>query len=378
MAVYKLGIIGYGGFGKFLYKSWKRLENVKIVAVADQDASCNPGGTISFYNRWQDLIKVQEIDIVSIVTPPSSHAEIACAAMQAGKHVIIEKPIAITIEDGKRIIAMRDQTGKKAIVDYMLRFNPIVETLALLSHDKAFGELRRVDVENYAQDSTLPPEHWFWKPDIAGGILIEHAVHFIDLVHSLTNESPRRVTGLCHSRNRKQEDRVLANVLYDNGLIATHYHAFARPAFFEDTTIRLSYDLAQIDIEGWIPLSGKIKALVNTNTEQTLSQLPGFKLQHVQRIDQIEDASLPGSWGNKVRSGGVDYFVEKMISGGFDIGRPKLEVYSDCLCFIIQDLIKTIENPDYSPQVTLEDGLLSLEIAILATESGRKDRSFKI
>lgn len=74
-----------------------------------------------------------------------------------------------------------------------------------------------------------------------------------------------------------------------------------------------------------------------------------------------------------MRSGGIDYPVEKMISGTFEIGRPKLEIYSDCLCSLLQDFMKAIEDPDHFPRVTLEAGLSSLEIAVLATEFGRKN-----
>lgn len=379
--MYNIGIIGYGGFGKFLHHSWNRLKNVNIIAVADLLESCDPGGGIKFYKQWQDLIKDNEIDIVSIATPPCFHAEIACAAMKAEKHVLLEKPMAITIEGGKRIIATRDQTGKKATIDYMMRFNPIVEALYLLSHQKIFGELRRVDVENYAQNSELPPAHWFWNPDISGGILIEHGVHFIDLVNSLTDEHYQQVNGICYSHN-KQENKILAEILYEKGLIVTHYHSFSRPGFFEYTSIRLSYDLAQIDLKGWLPLSGWITALVNKETEKKLLQLPEFKVRQLLGIDQLPDISRPEGWGGdsqqskmaprgSIRSGGIEYHVDKMVCGTFNISRPKSEVYSDCLRAVLGDLIKAIENPRNSVRVKLEDGLTSLEIAVLATKSGR-------
>jgi len=150
-----------------------------------------------------------------------------------------------------------------------------------------------------------------------GGILIEHGVHFIDLVHDLTGRRWLQVTGVSCARNERQEDQALANVLYEGGLIATHYHSFSRPGFFEHTSIRLAYDLAQVDVEGWIPLSGRITALVNAETEGKLLRLPGFRVLYTCDLARLEDVSRPEGWGGgpserpsgRVRSGGVDWWT---------------------------------------------------------------------
>ena len=382
MNTYKIGIIGYGGFGKFLHNAWKSLPSVEIKAIADTDENQNPGTPITFYNNWRDLINDPAIDIVSVVTPPRTHAEIACAALDAGKNVLVEKPLAVTIREAKKIIAARDRSGKIAAIDFMQRFNPIVEVLHQLGQKNVFGKLRRVDVENYAQDSSLSDDHWFWNPDIGGGILVEHAVHFIDIVHFLSNVQPKRVEGFTASTNILRENQVIANVLYEDGMIASHYHSFTRPGFFEDTSIRLSYDLAQIDLHGWIPLNGNIRVLVNSEIEKELSKLPGFEVIRSQLIKEIKDVSRPEGWGSSdssengmtgtIRSGKTDYQVDKMITAKLDIGKSKAEVYQQSVRSVMTDLIKAIENSEHRLRTPLESGLLSLDVAIQATEAGRK------
>ena len=380
MKIHNIGIVGYGGFGQFLKNSWQELDNVRIIAVADEIESRNPGGDIKFYNQWKDLLTDKQVDIVSVVTPPQSHAAIACAAMENGKSVLIEKPMATEIQDAKRVIEVRDRTGSVATVNYMLRFNPIVEVLAKLTKEGVFGKLRHVNVENYAQDEGLPIDHWFWNPEVSGGILIEHAVHFIDLIHSMTEQRHVSVTGFCHKRNTRQEDQVLACAHYDGGLIATHYHAFARPGFFENTSLRLCYDLAQIDLEGWIPLTGKISAIVNHQTKDVMTKLPGFRICSEHAIEAMKDFSRPEGWGQthstsktsrKICSGGIEYDAEELIDGRFNIEKDKQEVYSDCVRAMLLDLICKVDNPRHHMRVELEDGLASLEIAQLATEFGR-------
>ena len=84
------------------------------------------------YKNWEDLIKDPEIDIVSIVTPPSLHADMACAAMQEGKHVVLEKPAAVTEEQAERILQVQAETGRVITVDHMIRYNPIIRTVIKL------------------------------------------------------------------------------------------------------------------------------------------------------------------------------------------------------------------------------------------------------
>ena len=186
MRVFNIGIIGYGGFGKFLHNAWKQLGNIKVIAVVDQDVDKMQSlHAIKTFTKWQDILTEKDIDLIAIVTEPSSHKMIATACMEAGKHILIEKPLAITVSDAQKIIDFRDRTGIVAGIDFIMRFNPLLQEIQQLTQQEVFGKLRRVDVENYAQDQQLPSSHWFWDHSRSGGILIEHAVHFIDLVHFL-------------------------------------------------------------------------------------------------------------------------------------------------------------------------------------------------
>jgi predicted dehydrogenase len=379
--VRNVGIIGYGGFGRFLHHAWDGLEDVQILAAADQDPQRNPGG-IRFYTSWQELLLDEEIEIVSIVTPPSTHTEIACAAMEHCKHVLIEKPIATTLEDAEQIISVRDRTGCHAAVDFMQRFNPLVVHIGRLAKEGTFGSLRRMVVENYAADDALSPEHWFWDRRISGGILVEHAVHFFDMTGSFTDGQPVSVTGSSHCRVDGREDQVMATVIYDNGMMATHYHDFSRPGFFEKTSIRLVFALAEIEIEGWIPLSGRMRCLCTPETEVGLSRLPGWSKVSKLSVRDIEDISRPEGWGEVgqgekesqvvVMDGEQAIGIETMIVGNFAAGGTKGEVYIDSLRALQSDFLMSIEDSDHTPGVRLEDGRKSLEIALRADQSAHR------
>ncbi len=375
MKTYQVGIIGYGGFGKFLHHCWEKLDNVKILAVSDTGLNDLDLENWKTYKNWKDLLNNDDIDIVSIATPPICHVEMACAAMRKNKHVLLEKPIALTNEGAAQILHTQKETGKQIMVDHMLRYNPIIEAFVAFSTNNTFGKLRHVVVSNYAQDSSLPPNHWFWNKEISGGILIEHGVHFFDIVNALTTQKYNTVCGCSHYRNEQQEDQVSAMVLYDEGLIASHYHSFSGPGFFEQTTIRLTYDLAKVEIEGWMPMKGKIQALINDSSKAQLNLIPGLSVTNINTIADVTDISRPEGWGNLETAtttttycGGIPYEITEMMSASFEIQQSKAQVYSECLQSILLDLIAKIEDRSHPVVVTLEDACESLEIAILASK----------
>jgi len=378
MKKYRIGIIGYGGFGRFLHYWLAKLENVEITAITDPGNHFQATENCKSYPDWNDLVNDAEIDIVCIVTPPNLHAEMACAAMKSGKHVLLEKPVAITLESAEQLLEVQKETGRVITVDHMIRYNPIIQQLMQMSQSGAFGKLRHVVVNNYAQDDALPTNHWFWNEAISGGIMVEHGVHFFDIVHALGNQQYKEVYGCSHHRNESQRDRMAAMVLYNDGLIADYYHAFSGPGLFEQTTIHLAYDLARIEIEGWMPLKGTLKALVNEQSKGQLQNIPGWEVTENNNLNALRDVSRPEGWGDSdsadptanelIRAGGVGYNVTEMISGNFEIHQTKGEVYGKCVQDILSDVIMKIENKDHKLAITIEDAVEALKIALLASK----------
>ncbi|MDP5200318.1 Gfo/Idh/MocA family protein [Flavobacterium sp. DG2-3] len=378
MKRYKVGIIGYGGFGKFLHHWWSKLENVQVAAVADHGSHIKEAENCRVYSDWKDLVNDPEIEIVSIVTPPGLHSEMACAAMQAGKHVLLEKPLSITERQAEEIFRVQQKTGRIITVNHMIRYNPIINAVIQLGQDGALGRLRHAVVNNYAQDESLPESHWFWNEDVSGGIMVEHGVHFFDIINAVGGQKYSQVYGVSHKRNEHQRDRVAAMVLYDEGLIANYYHAFSGPGFFEQTTINLVYDLARITIEGWMPMKGNLKALVNAQSREELSRLPRWSETQAQEFAKAGDVSRPEGWGasesgvaaekESTLISGILYDADHIVSGSFEIPQTKGEVYGSCVQQILSDVIAKIENPDHTLKITLEDAFEALKTALLASK----------
>lgn len=377
MSPYRLAIIGYGGFGQFLHHAWRGIPELELVAVSGRRRSPRVPVGVRYYSDWEELLERERPDIAAVATPPATHAEIARRAMEKGIHVLIEKPLATRLEDAEGIVATAGRTGVRAAVDLMMRYHPLLEALRGITREGLLGALFRVGVENYAAGDSLPPEHWFWDWDLSGGILVEHGVHFFDLVRFLSGAGVRRVSGAL-ARSGGRVDRMVAQVLHDDGLIATHFHAFTRPGFFEETRVTLVYELAVVELFGWIPLSGRIRALVTADSLGRLRDaLPGFRIEEETPVEALRDVSRPEGWGDewplhqapggRVRSGGREYPVEALVRAGFGLPGTKAEVYAGCLRALMEDFLRHIEDPTHAMRVTLEDGLEALRVALDAT-----------
>ncbi|MDQ1165634.1 Gfo/Idh/MocA family protein [Flavobacterium sp. SORGH_AS_0622] len=378
MKKYKVGIIGYGGFGKFLHHWWSKLENVQVTAVADHGSHIKEAENCRVYYDWKELLNDPEIDIVSIVTPPHLHSEMACAAMEAGKHVLLEKPLSVTEQQAEDIFRVQRKTERVITVNHMIRYNPIINAVVDLTQNGSLGRLRHAVVNNYAQDESLPETHWFWDESMSGGIMVEHGVHFFDIINAIGGQKYTEVYGVSHKRNDLQRDRVSAMVLYSEGLIASYYHAFSGPGFFEQTTIKLVFDLARVTIEGWMPMKGHIKALVNTKTREKLASLPKWFETKSENFEKINDVSRPEGWGASESAGmtgrestlvsGILYEVDQIVTGTFEVPLTKGEVYGSCVQQILGDMILKIEDQDHILKITLEDAFEALKTAMLASK----------
>jgi UDP-N-acetylglucosamine 3-dehydrogenase len=143
----RVGIIGVGTMGGFHLDVWEKIPSATVVAVADPDET----GTrvriarrpIDWYADWRDLLDRDDIDAVSICSPSELHATIGLAALDAGKHVLVEKPIATRLEDALRLVGAASTAERKLMVGHIERFNPAVSKLAELIADGRVGKVFR-------------------------------------------------------------------------------------------------------------------------------------------------------------------------------------------------------------------------------------------
>ncbi|WP_306981086.1 Gfo/Idh/MocA family protein [Alkalicoccobacillus murimartini] len=148
-------------------------------------------GWQSIETDWRDLIKREDIDVIDIVTPNHTHAEIAIAAAEAGKHIITEKPLALTVEEAARMKEAVEKHNVIHMICHNYRFVPAVQYAKRLIDDGRLGKIFHFRA-NYLQDFIIDPSFpliWRLKKEVSGsGALGDIGAHSIDLARFLVGE----------------------------------------------------------------------------------------------------------------------------------------------------------------------------------------------
>jgi len=164
-----LGIIGMGGFGLFAAQHFLQIPNTRIIAIAGTNREGTKAAAARFGAEHLDtleaLVNHPEVNIVYIATPPFLHHQQALLALHAGKHVICEKPLAVTAEQGHELIDLARSKNLMMITNLMQRYNPMFERVRQLINKKLLGEPLHGYFENYAADEGLNADHWFWDKE---------------------------------------------------------------------------------------------------------------------------------------------------------------------------------------------------------------------
>lgn len=156
-------------------------------------ASANPAkartiaekhGVPEVYATWQELVASPTVDIVSVCTPPHLHKEIAIAALQAGKHVISEKPTALNVAEAEAMLAAAQAAPNQlAIIDHELRFHPQRLQMRQMIREGYIGSVLHVHFDRLGSERLNPDVAWSWWSDVeqGGGILNALGSHLLDL-----------------------------------------------------------------------------------------------------------------------------------------------------------------------------------------------------
>ena len=225
-----LGVVGAGRFAAFLLDAVQNLPGVQLRNVADlsleaAQALASPHQAKAT-DDWRDLLNDDGVDVIVVATPPVTHAPIALAGLQAGRHVFCEKPLATEASDAVEVADAAQRAHRALVVDHVLHYNPILRALTQLG-GALLGPVQRFCFENDASDEDLPIGHWFWDETQSGGIFVEHGVHFFDAAHLLVGSAPVSVQAMVARRGDDGVvDLVSATARHPGGVLASHTHGF--------------------------------------------------------------------------------------------------------------------------------------------------------
>lgn len=199
MQTVHLGIIGAGYMGREHLHGYKLLEGVQIAAICDRDlvaagrlaGETGPEHQPRVYADWRDLVADPTLDAVVVTVPNFLHSHVAEAALRAGKHVQLEKPVATTAEGAQAVMRAARETGRQVQVGLVYRYSHLYNKMASILEEGQFGPVTMLWCKEFR--ASFPPNAWFFNQETSGGALVEKNCHHFDLFNWFAGSRPKKV-----------------------------------------------------------------------------------------------------------------------------------------------------------------------------------------
>lgn len=333
-------IVGCGRIAKFHLEGILETKGATLKAVSDlnlEKANLLVGSNteVDIYQDYHEMLRDQSIDVVNICTNHQSHFKIALAALEAGKHVIIEKPVTLSLEEADLLIEAQKKNNVKATVVFQNRFNQSVELTKRAIEDGRFNELSHgVGTVRWCRDqSYYNQDPWRGKIIDKDGVLMNQSIHTLDLLMYMMGPV-KKVTGQLRTAffDIEMENVGLATLEFENGAIG----------LFEGAGT-----IYPADLEGRISLFGRTGTVVLGGMAANQIETWRFKQDYQQEQDELiknlneQEANAPTVYG---------------------FGHEK----------IINDMVKAITD-NREPRVRLQDGRNALAVVLAIYESAAND-----
>lgn len=314
----RVGLIGCGLMARAHLPGYEASrDQAEIVVCCDnnlqlaQDTSAKLGGTAVVTTDWQAVLDNPQVDAVDICAPHFLHAPIVLAAAKAGKHVLLEKPMAMNLAEARDMVAAMDEAGKVFMVAQNQRYLPEHVPIKKWLDDGAIGRViaARIDGNQFLSKG-YPEGHWLFSKKLAGGGVIRTtAIHKIDLLRSLLGDV-RRVTALYSTSGLNpgmdSEDIAAFAMEFESGAIGEAFFTFAS---YQNPIPTASHELVILygtkgminNINGWHMYSTEVEAYKNGMTPMGLpnADYAGSFVHEVKHfLDCVATGKMPNTSGH--------------------------------------------------------------------------------
>ena len=235
----KVGLVGTGGISnRHMIPYLDRPDRVRLTAVCDVVESlaqeyAKKAGVEAIYLDFEEMLREADIDAVDICTGHSSHAPLAIAAAKAGKHVIVEKAMAHTLQGCRDMIEAADKAGVTLMVAQHLRYSPEARAVKRFIDEGNLGEIRAARTHTLGGGGgDRRPDDWMKDGKAGGGVMLVQSVHHLDLLRFYVG-NVKRVMGISRSIQpnflNDADDLVAATLEFENGAVGDLLASWSTP-----------------------------------------------------------------------------------------------------------------------------------------------------
>lgn len=323
----KVAVIGVGSMGKNHARVYNELAEADLVAVADESESAVKSvaaqNGVKAYTDYRQMLDIEKPEAVTIAVPTALHLVVALQALRSGAHVLIEKPIAATVEQGEKLIEEARRLDRCLMVGHIVRFNPALQAL---KQRLDAGELGRVFQIFCRRAGPFPAR----IRDV--GVVIDLAPHDIDIMRFLTGMDPKRVFAEIERRiHTDHEDMVFALLRFPEHITGALEINWLTPTKIREVTVLGERGLFRVD-------------------------------DLLQDLYFYENAQVSGDlWqGLKMLKGVSEGYMTRFALQRYEPLKAELQAF-----------LKAVKGEIKAP-VSGEDGLMALRLALKLIESGQK------
>lgn len=331
-SVVRIGVVGCGRVAQQRHLPTVRsLAGAELVAVSDVDADrrsrlADEYGLNEAYEHYAQLIASPAVDAVMVATPTQFHAEVGVAALRAGKHVMIEKPVALSMTEVDELEAAATDSGRTSAVAMNSRWHRLTREAREIVRRGSLGPiglLRSAFTDDFRLGDSVPD--WGQRHDLAGCVLVETAVHHFDLWQFLLDSSVEEIFAKMMDPETANE-RAAVSATMDNGVIVSAIFteglkgANELEIYGQDGRLRVSvYDFDGLDVSPRSEYPGTMGVRVR-RLKEFVSEFPGA----------LRRARTGGDWAGSYHAE-WEHFVECIRTGqspecGLSEGRSALRV----------------------------------------------------
>jgi len=239
----KTAVIGVGSMGQHHARIYSQFENSDLVGVSDVDpevASRIAGNyDVPAYENYQELLEKEKPEAVTVAVPTVQHEKVVSDSLEAGAHVLVEKPISATIEEGQRLIKKAKSLKRQLMVGHIVRFNPATQLLKQKIQD---GDLGRIYQIVSRRVGPFPAR----IRDV--GVIVDLAPHDLDLMRFLTDMDPVRVFAETENRiHTDHEDLVMGMLRFPDGIVGMLEINWLTPTKLRETLVLGERGMFRVD-----------------------------------------------------------------------------------------------------------------------------------
>jgi predicted dehydrogenase len=331
MSQLRVGIVG-AGFGGTVhapaYALHPRFEVVAIASPSSAERVARERKIPHAFDSVEAMLAGTELDVVSVASPPFDHHRSVLAALAAGKHVLCEKPFALSVAQAEEMVAAAERAGTAAALAFEFRYVPAVIAMKELIDNRHVGALREIEVARLSREllerSTSRGPSWWFSRRTGGGVANATMPHFFDLATHLAGRPARATTGLLRTANPQRvgpDGQRFASDVADG--------AFAFVDYGDGLVARCSSDATTVVESTTIAVHGETRSAVANGT--FLGDLRVFTIDEEDQ-DELEIAPSPYAKHETVH-GNLPFFLPLLdaFAERIDLGTPGVPAFADGL-----------------------------------------------